>query len=61
MTICCWRPSTPRSEYTALKDAGPIEQNYPIASTPLVTLVQEVAARPDVRSFHFIDAAAGRN
>lgn len=50
-----------KSEYSALKEAGPIVQNYPIASTPLVTLVQEVAARPDVRSFHFIDAAAGRN
>lgn len=41
-------------EYKALKAAGPINTNYPLASTPLVTLLKEVALRPDVRSFHFI-------
>jgi oxaloacetate decarboxylase alpha subunit len=41
-------------EYKALKAAGPINTNYPLASTPLVTLLKEVALRPDIRSFHFI-------
>ncbi len=41
-------------EYKALKAAGPINTNYPLASTPLVTLLKEVALRPGIRSFHFI-------
>lgn len=41
-------------EYKALKAAGPINTTYPLASTPLVTLLKEVALRPDIRSFHFI-------
>jgi oxaloacetate decarboxylase alpha subunit len=41
-------------EYKALKAAGPINTKYPLSSTPLVTLLKEVALRPDIRSFHFI-------
>ncbi len=41
-------------DYTALKEAGPIDTDYPLASTPLLTLVKEIAARQDVRAFHFI-------
>jgi oxaloacetate decarboxylase alpha subunit len=44
----------PDKEYKALKAAGPINTNYPLASTPLVTLLKEVALRPGIRSFHFI-------
>jgi oxaloacetate decarboxylase alpha subunit len=42
------------SEYKALKAAGPIKTDYPLASTPLLTLVKEIALRPDIKSFHFI-------
>jgi oxaloacetate decarboxylase alpha subunit len=42
------------TEYNALKAAGPIATDYPLAATPLLTLVKEVAARPDIRSFHFV-------
>ncbi len=38
-------------EYRALKEAGPIRTDYPLASTPLMTLVKEIAARSDVASF----------
>lgn len=41
-------------EYRALKAAGPIKTDYPIASTPLATLVKEITSRPDITSFHFI-------
>jgi oxaloacetate decarboxylase alpha subunit len=41
-------------EYDALKAAGPIKTEYPLASTPLVTLIKEIAQRRDIRSFHFI-------
>jgi oxaloacetate decarboxylase alpha subunit len=41
-------------DYAALKAAGPIDTDYPLASTPLSTLVKEIAARRDVRAFHFI-------
>ncbi len=44
-------------EYRALKAAGPIDTAYPIASTPLATLVKEIAARADITSFHFIQKA----
>lgn len=44
----------PDKEYKALKAAGPINTDYPLASTPLVTLLKEVALRPGIRSFHFI-------
>ena len=44
----------PGREYDALKAAGPIKTDYPLASTPLVTLLKEIAQRRDIRSFHFI-------
>jgi oxaloacetate decarboxylase alpha subunit len=40
------------SEYQALKAAGPIKTDYPLAESPLLTLLREIAARPDIRSFH---------
>lgn len=43
------------TEYKALKAAGPIKTDYPIASTPLATLVKEITSRPDITSFHFIE------
>jgi oxaloacetate decarboxylase alpha subunit len=44
----------PEREYSALKAAGPIDTDYPLASTPIVTLVKEIAQRRDIRSFHFV-------
>jgi oxaloacetate decarboxylase alpha subunit len=44
----------PDSEFRALKAAGPITTDYPLASTPLLTLAKEIALRPDIKSFHFI-------
>lgn len=41
------------TEYQALKAAGPISTDYPLAATPLLTLVKEVATRRDIRAFHF--------
>lgn len=41
-------------EYRALKQAGPIRCEYPLASTPLTTLIKEIALRPDIRSFHLV-------
>ncbi len=34
-------------QYQALKAAGPIKTDYPLASTPLVTLLKEIALRPE--------------
>jgi oxaloacetate decarboxylase alpha subunit len=47
----------PDREVKALKAAGPIDTDYPLASTPLVTLLKEVALRRDISSFHFIHRA----
>jgi oxaloacetate decarboxylase alpha subunit len=44
-------------EFNALKAAGPIDVKYPLASTPLITLLKEIALRPSIRSFHFIRRA----
>ena len=44
-------------EYDALKTAGPIDTRYPLATTPLVTLLKEVAQRGDISSFHFVQRA----
>jgi oxaloacetate decarboxylase alpha subunit len=41
------------AQYNALKDAGPIDTDYPIMETPLLTLVRELADRPSIKSFHF--------
>jgi oxaloacetate decarboxylase (Na+ extruding) subunit alpha len=49
----------PDSEYKALKAAGPIKTEYPLASTPLRTLINEIALQPDIRSFHFKRRRAG--
>ena len=39
------------TQYNALKEAGPIETEYPIMETPLLTLVKELTKRPSIRSF----------
>ena len=44
--------------YQSLKAAGPIKTNYPLASTPLVTLLKEIALRPDIRAFHVVKQPA---
>ena len=41
------------NEYKALKAAGPIKTEYPLASTPLETLVKEITLRSDIKSFSF--------
>ncbi len=41
------------TEYNALKAAGPIKTEYPMAATPLLTLLREIALRPDIKSFHY--------
>lgn len=38
-------------QYGALKQAGPIDIEYPMMSTPLLTLVKEISLRTDIRSF----------
>jgi oxaloacetate decarboxylase alpha subunit len=45
-------------QYKALKAAGPIATDYPLAATPLVTLLKEIALRPGIRSFHLIKRPA---
>jgi oxaloacetate decarboxylase alpha subunit len=47
----------PRSEFDALKAAGPIKTDYPLGPTPLLTLIKEVTRRGDIRSFHFAQRA----
>jgi len=47
-----------KKEYSELKAAGPINTIYPLTSTPLATLLKEVALRRDVKSFHFIQQAS---
>ena len=42
------------TQYGALKQAGPIATDYPLMETPLLTLVKELAQRPSVKAFHFI-------
>ena len=46
-------------EYKALKAAGPIKTEYPLAATPLVTLLREIASRPDIKSFHYTQRRSG--
>lgn len=41
------------NEYKALKAEGPIKTEYPLASTPLETLVKEITLRSDIKSFSF--------
>jgi oxaloacetate decarboxylase alpha subunit len=40
------------AQYRAIKDAGPINTDYPIMETPLLTLVKEIGSRPSIRAFH---------
>ena len=47
----------PQREFDALKAAGPIDTTYSLASTPLVTLLKEIAQRRDIRSFHLVQTA----
>jgi len=42
------------TQYSALKQAGPIATDYPLMDTPLLTLIKELADRPSIKSFHFI-------
>lgn len=46
-------------EYSALKKAGPINTDYPLGPTPLVTLLKEIAARKGVRSVHIVQHQEG--
>jgi oxaloacetate decarboxylase alpha subunit len=41
------------NEYRALKAEGPIKTEYPLASTPLETLVKEITLRSGIKSFSF--------
>ena len=41
------------TQYSALKAAGPIDTDYPLMETPLLTLVKEVAQRKSITAFHF--------
>jgi oxaloacetate decarboxylase (Na+ extruding) subunit alpha len=42
-------------QYRALKDAGSIDTDYPLMKTPLLTLVNELARRPSIKTFHFTE------
>lgn len=46
------------TQYDALKQAGPIETDYPLMETPLLTLVKELTARSGVTSFHLAKSAS---
>jgi oxaloacetate decarboxylase alpha subunit len=41
-------------QYTSLLAARPIRTEYPVDRTPLLTLLKELAARPDVRAVSLI-------
>jgi oxaloacetate decarboxylase alpha subunit len=40
------------TQYSALKAAGQIDTEYRLAKTPLLTLLNEVARRDDIKTFH---------
>ena len=44
------------TQYGALKDAGPINTEYPLMETPLLTLVKELSQRPSIRGFQLRQA-----
>ncbi|MGI9384641.1 MAG: hypothetical protein ACR2PO_15930, partial [Methyloligellaceae bacterium] len=44
------------TQYDALKAAGPIETEYPLMETPLLTLVKALTERPAIKSFHLAKA-----
>jgi oxaloacetate decarboxylase (Na+ extruding) subunit alpha len=39
------------AQYQALKGAGPINDQYPLLETPLLTLLKELSARPNIKGF----------
>jgi len=41
------------TQFRALKQAGPVNTEYRLAETPLLTLLKEVARRDDIKTFHF--------
>jgi oxaloacetate decarboxylase alpha subunit len=43
------------AEYAKLKQAGPINTEYPLLETPLLTLLKELSARQGVRGFHLTE------
>jgi oxaloacetate decarboxylase alpha subunit len=49
-----------REQYAKLVAARPIETDYPIGRTPLVTLVRELAARRDIAAVRLERKGAGR-
>ncbi len=46
------------TQYSALKEAGPIKTDYPLMETPLLTLVKELTERPSIKSFQLSMQAA---
>ncbi|SHK53051.1 oxaloacetate decarboxylase, alpha subunit [Shimia gijangensis] len=46
-------------QFSALKAAGPINTDSLLGATPMLTLLKEVAHRPSVKTFHFIDNREG--
>jgi oxaloacetate decarboxylase alpha subunit len=44
------------AQYRALKDAGPINTEYPLLGTPLLTLLKELSARPTIKGFQLQEA-----
>lgn len=46
-------------QYSALKASGPINTDYPLRETPLLTLAKEICARPSIKNFHFVQNANG--
>ncbi len=46
------------AQHAGLVAAGPIPTRYPVDRTPLLTLVKELAARPDVRAVRLVKAGA---
>jgi oxaloacetate decarboxylase alpha subunit len=45
------------NQYSALKAAEPINTDYPLLETPLLTLVKEISQRKSIRSFQFSQTA----
>ena len=43
-----------QSLFNELKKAGPIDINYPLMKTPLLTLVKGISDRASIKSFHFV-------
>jgi len=41
-----------RTQYAALKSSSPINIEYPLMETPLLTLFKELSARPAIKGFH---------